>query len=379
MSDVDLYKVLGVNKNCSQDELKKAYRKLAVAHHPDKHKGDKDAEAKFKKISAAYDVLKDSKKRQEYDAYGSAGAGGRGHGGHGGGAGAGFGGADFSDIFSDFFGGATGGGGRSGGSRRTAENNGSDLRYNLEVSLEEAYKGLEKEISFAAKQKCSSCKGSGAEGSSKPATCSSCSGSGKIRMQQGFFVVEQTCSNCSGSGEIVKNPCKKCYGEGRVEENKKLKVKIPAGVDEGTRIKLDGEGESGYRGGRAGSLYIFISINNHKIFTRDNSDIYCEIPVKITTAILGGKIKVPTIGGEMVELKINEGTQGGTKFRLKNRGMSMVNSSLKGDMYVRAKVEVPTKLNSKQKDLLKELDKDLEFSANSQGFFDKVKSAFKNG
>ena len=377
MSSPDLYKILGVEKNISQDELKKAYRKLAVKYHPDKNKGDAESEKKFKEISASYDILKDPQKRQEYDHYGSAGSGSGGFGGGGssrGGGGGGFGGMDFSDIFSDFF---NESGGRGGSQQRhSSKIAGSDLRYNLEISLEESYKGIEKQISFTAAQKCGGCKGTGASAGAKAESCGSCRGSGKVRMQQGFFVVEQTCSSCKGMGEVIKNPCRDCYGEGRVEENKRLKVKIPKGVDNGTKIKLRSEGEYGYRGGSAGDLYVFITVKTHKLFQRSRGDITCEAPIRITTAALGGKITVPTISGEKVELKIPSGTQNGAKFRLKNQGMTILNSDLKGDMYVKVGVEVPKKLNPKQKELFQELDKELELSPQSQNFFDKIKDIF---
>ncbi len=373
----DLYSVLGLQKNATDAEIKSAYRKLAMKHHPDRNQGNKESETEFKKTAAAYEVLKDKKKRQEYDTYGSVG-GDFGGGSHSGGSGGfeDFGGMNFNDIFSDIFGG--GRGGRSSGGRRASSAvEGSDLRYNIEVTLSEAYQGLEKNIEFSAKQKCSSCNGNGCASGKKPNTCTTCSGAGKVRMQQGFFVVEQTCSTCHGAGEMIKDPCLTCSGQGRINKKKKLKVKIPAGVDNGTRIRLDGEGESGFRGGNNGDLYLFVSVKRHKIFIREESNIICHIPIKITTAILGGSVKVTTISGENVELKIPSGTNVLTKFKLKNKGMPNINSGLYGDMLVQIDIDIPKKISAKQKDLLQELDEELELSPSSKNIFDKFKDIFK--
>ncbi len=381
----DLYKVLGLQKGASDDEIKKAYRKLAMKHHPDRNPGNKEAEKKFKEASAAYEVLKDPKKRQNYDQFGSA-DGGFGAGGFGGGAGSGagggygdFGGMNFSDIFSDFF--SEAGSGRGGAAnRQTQSNAGSDLRYNIEVSLKDAYTGTTQEIVFDVKQTCQTCDGTGSADKAKPIRCSACNGTGRIRAQQGFFVVEQTCGKCRGTGEVVENPCKKCYGTGRVEKEKKLKVKIPPGVETGTRIRLENEGEDGLRGGPAGDLYIFVNVLKDRFFERESSNIKCKVPIKFTTAALGGTVKVPTISGETVSLKIPSGTQNGEKFRLKNQGMSILDSDLKGDMYVNIQIDVPVKLNGKQKELLNELDEELKLapshSPTMDGFVKKFKDLF---
>lgn len=378
----DFYSLLGVDKGASESDIKKAYRKLAMKYHPDKNPGDKEAEKKFKEISQAYEILKDPAKRQQYDRFGSAG------GPQGGGAGGfdfesagfdGFSGMNFSDIFNDFFGDSAGR--SSSRSRKSRAQRGADLRYNIEISLEDAYNGCEKEITFEAAEKCNVCNGTGAESGSKPEVCGTCNGAGKIRAQQGFFIVEKTCHTCNGTGEIISNPCKACHGAGRVNKEKKIKVKIPAGVEEGNKIRISGEGEAGVREGPAGDLYIFVSIKEHEFFHRQGSKIQCYVPISFAKAALGGKINVPTIAGSKVELKVPPGTQNNAKFRLRGEGMSMLNSSAKGDMFVEVKVEVPVKLTAKQKELLKELDQELEKNpANSpqmKSFFDNFKNIFK--
>ncbi|MBT5827756.1 MAG: molecular chaperone DnaJ [Alphaproteobacteria bacterium] len=367
----DYYNILGISKDASEAEIKKAYRKQAMKFHPDKNPGDKAAEKKFKEANNAYEILKNPQKRNQYDNYGTTDSnnfGGSSSGGFGGG------GMNFSDIFSDFFSEASG---SSNNRASEVDNSGSDLRYNIEISLEEAFKGSVKEISFSVNQACGKCDATGSSSKSRPSNCGVCKGTGRVRAQQGFFVVEQSCSNCRGTGQIIKDPCITCHGSGRVNQNKKLKVKIPKGVDNGTRIRLENEGEAGLRGARSGDLYIFVNIKNHKFFVRDGSNIKCAIPIKFTTAALGGSIEIPTISGSKLELRIPAGTQHGNKFRLKNEGMPMMNSALKGDMYITANIEIPDKLTAKQKSLLTELDQDLELSPTAKGVFDKFKDFFK--
>lgn len=370
----DFYKTLGVSRDAGKEDLKKAYRKLAVKYHPDKNPGDKDAEKKFKEISAAYDILKDDQKRAAYDQFGDAAFNG------GGGSRAGAGGfnaggfdfsgfSGFSDIFDDLF----SGGGRGG--RAQTNIRGSDLRYNLDISLEDAFAGKQQTITIATHGSCDACHGSGSADKGGTATCNTCAGQGRVRMQQGFFTVERTCSSCHGTGRVIKNPCKKCHGQGRVKKQKTLSVNIPEGVENGTRIRLTGEGEAGVMGGDAGDLYIFVSVRPHKIFYREGNDILCKVPIKMTTASLGGAIEVPCIDGSRAKINIPAGTQGGNRFRLRDKGMSVMRSSRRGDMYVHAEVETPVKLSKKQKELLEEFDKisDKSSSPESSGFFSKVK------
>jgi len=375
MSGSDYYNVLGIDKGASEGDIKKAYRKLAMQYHPDKNPGDKASEAKFKEVSQAYEILKNSEKRSNYDNYGSRDGKPAGFGGGGGGF-ENSGDMNFNDIFSDFFSEAGGRGG--GGSRaKKADNGGSDLRYNIEIPLEDAFHGSTQEISFSVNQSCTKCDSTGSSKGTRAQKCGSCRGSGRVRAQQGFFVVEQTCANCKGSGEVIPDPCSKCFGSGRHDKNKKLQVKIPKGVDNGTRIRLEGEGEAGIRGGRTGDLYIFVNILTHKFFERDGSSIKCEVPIKFTTAILGGSVEIPTIANEKVELKIPAGTQSGSTFRLKNEGLPIMSSALKGDMYIKVNIEIPDKLSSKQKELLKELDEDLTLSPKAESVFNKFKDFFK--
>jgi molecular chaperone DnaJ len=369
----DFYEILGVSKTASDDELKKAYRKLAMQLHPDRNPGDKKAEEKFKEASHAYDILSDPQKRAAYDRMGHAAF----EGGMGGG-GAGAGGFDFSgsfsDIFEDLFGGAFGSGsGRGRGGQQQAQR-GADMRYNLQISLEEAFKGKQESIKVTTAVSCDSCHGSGAEKGSKPEMCTTCQGAGRVRASQGFFTVERTCATCQGSGKVIKNPCKKCAGTGRTRKEKTLSVSIPAGVEEGTRIRLAGEGEAGARGGPTGDLYIFLSIKPHPIFERDGADIHCTVPIKMTTAILGGSVEMPTIDGSRVKISIPEGTQGGHQFRIKGKGFSVLRSSHRGDMYLHAQIETPTKLSKKQKDLLRDFEKeDGHTSPQTEKFFSKMK------
>lgn len=367
------YEILGVSKTASQEELKKAYRKLAMQYHPDKNAGNKEAEEKFKEISHAYDILSDEQKRAAYDRYGHDAFTQGGMGGAGGG-GAGMGGFDFSSGFADIFEDLFGMGGRSRGSETPSATRGSDLRYNLSVTLEEAFSGKSETIKITTAASCDTCHGSGGAGGSKPVTCTTCNGSGRVRATQGFFTVERTCANCGGMGKIIKDPCKTCAGSGRIRKEKTLAVNIPPGVEEGTRIRLSGEGEVGIRGGPAGDLYIFVSVKQHPLFIRDAADIHCNIPIKMTTATLGGSIEVPTIDGARVKVTIPEGTQHGHQMRLRGKGMSILRAGSRGDMYIHTLVETPIRLSKKQKELLKEFDKAGDHvSPQSEGFFDKVK------
>jgi len=384
MSKRDYYEILGVAKNASADEIKKSYRKLAMQYHPDRNPGNKEAETKFKEATEAYEVLKDDQKKAAYDQYGHDAfgqGGGRGGFGQGQGGGYGFDGFDFNDIFSNFsdiFGDA---GGRGQGKKRSAAQRGSDIRYNLEVTLEEAFRGVTKNISFTIAASCTSCNGSGAEGNDKPVECTGCKGSGKIRAQQGFFIVERTCGSCGGTGQVIKNPCKVCRGEGRSNKEKTLAVKIPAGVEEGSRIRLSGEGEAGARGGPSGDLYVFMTIKKHQFFSRKNDDIHFEVPIKFTTAALGGSVDIPTIDGDKAALKIPEGTQNGDQFRLKSKGMSVLNAGgRRGDMFVKVSIETPVKLSAEERDLLQKLDKLMigkkASNPKSENFFKKVSDLF---
>lgn len=375
MAKRDFYEVLGVARGASADDLKKAYRKLAMQYHPDKNPGDKEAEQKFKEINEAYDVLKDDQKRAAYDRYGMGAFEGAGAGG-GPGYGSGDFGASFSDIFEDLFGDFMGG--RRGGNTGPAR--GADLRYNLDITLEEAFKGTQETIRVATSVSCDTCHGSGGANGAKPVTCAACNGAGRLRAQQGFFTVERPCATCGGSGKVIKDACKKCAGSGRVRKEKSLSVTIPAGVEEGTRIRLSGEGEVGARGGPPGDLYIFLSITPHPIFRREGADIHCRVPIRMTVAAMGGSIEVPTIDGTRARVQIPPGSQTGDQFRLKGKGMSVMRSSARGDMYIHAQVETPRNLNARQKELLKEFEKTegKATSPDSEGFFSKVKEFWED-
>jgi len=370
----DFYELLGVAKGASQDDLKKAYRKLAMQYHPDKNPGDKKAEAKFKQINEAYDILKDEQKRAAYDRFGHAAfeQGGGGAGNRAGGFDFGGGNAGFADIFDEMFGEFMGGGRRGGGPQR-----GSDLRYNLEISLEDAFHGKQATVKVASLHSCETCKGTGAEAGSKPVTCPTCRGHGKVRAQQGFFTIERTCPQCGGGGQTIEKPCKTCQGQGRVRKERTLNVNIPAGVEDGTRIRLAGEGEAGMRGAPQGDLYLFLQIKPHKLFHRENTDIYCRVPIAMTTAALGGSVEVPTVDGGRAKVTIPAGAQTGQQFRLKGKGMSVLRSSARGDMFIEAVVETPVNLTKRQQDLLKEFEgtggADKSHSPESAGFFAKVK------
>ena len=373
MAGKDFYDILGVKNGADAAEIKKAYRKLAMKFHPDQNKDNPQAEEKFKEISEAYNVLKDDQKRAAFDRYGSSAFDGSMGGGAGGFSG---GGAAFSDIFEDMFGDFMGGGrqqSRSGAMR------GSDLQYTLEMSLEEAYKGKESKIKIPVNDKCDVCNGSGSADGSKTHSCDTCGGSGRVRQQQGFFTIERTCPSCQGEGVSIKNPCKNCGGSGRVHKNKNLKVKIPSGVETGRRIRLTGEGEAGVRGGPSGDLFVMINIKPHKLFKRDGANLFCRVPITVTRAALGGEIEVPTIDGTRASVKIPAGTQTAQQFRMRGKGMRMLRSDSRGDMYIEIFVETPVNLNKKQQGILRDLDKSIsngagnKHSPESSGFFNKIR------
>lgn len=377
MAKRDFYETLGVTRGASAEEIKKAYRKKAKELHPDRNSDNPEAEAQFKEVNEAYDVLKDEQKKAAYDRFGHAAFEG-GMGPRPGGGGAGFRAngdfaSAFSDVFDDLFGDIMGARGAQG--RARAAMRGNDLRYNLRITLEEAHQGLQKTIQVPTAVACSVCKGTGAEGGSEPQTCPTCSGIGKVRAQQGFFTVERTCPTCNGLGQTIKNPCKTCHGAGRVEKEKTLSVNIPAGVETGTRIRLAGEGEAGMRGGPSGDLYIFVEVREHPIFVRDGADLHCRVPVSMATAALGGDIEVPTIDGGRARVKIPEGSQTGRQMRLRGKGMPVLRSKDVGDMFIELSVETPVNLTSRQKELLREFDKISEQRNNPQsaGFFSAVK------
>ena len=355
MAKRDFYEVLGSQRGASADELKKAYRTKAKELHPDRNSGNPNAEAQFKEVNEAYEVLKDGDKKAAYDRYGHAAFEGGMGGGRGGQGGQGDFSSAFSDVFEDLFGDFMGGGARSGGRGRAQR--GSDLRYNLRVTLEEAFKGVQKTINVPTSVACEGCKGTGAEGGTEPVTCPTCAGMGKVRAQQGFFTVERACPTCSGMGQINKNPCRQCSGAGRSEKERSLSVNIPSGVETGTRIRLTGEGEAGMRGGPTGDLYIFIELREHSIFQRDGTSLFCRIPVTMSTAALGGEVQVPTIDGGSSRVKVPAGAQTGKQLRLRSKGMPALRGGGLGDMLIELAIETPVNLTSRQKELLREFEK----------------------
>jgi molecular chaperone DnaJ len=372
MAKRDYYETLGITKGADAAEIKKAYRQKAKELHPDRNSDNPKAEDQFKEANEAYEVLKDAEKKAAYDRYGHAafegGMGGGGGGQRGGGHGD-FSSA-FSDVFDDLFG-NFGGGGR----QRSSAQRGNDLRYNLRINLEDAFSGLQKTVNVPAAVSCGSCNGTGAEDGSQPVTCPTCAGMGKVRAQQGFFTVERTCPTCNGMGQTIKDPCHSCHGQGRVEKEKSLSVNIPAGVETGTRIRLAGEGEAGMLGGPTGDLYIFIEVNDHKLFERDNVNLYCQVPVSIAKASLGGEIEVPTIDGGRSRVKIPEGSQSGRQMRLRGKGMPALRGNGTGDMFIELAVETPVNLTARQKEILREFDDiQAENNPNSSNFFKSVKN-----
>lgn len=368
----DFYETLGVEKSADEKALKSAFRKLAMQYHPDRNPGDASAEQKFKEINEAYETLKDPQKRAAYDRFGHAAfenggmGGGQGFGGSGG----------FSDIFEDIFGEMMGRRGRSSGGRER----GADLRYNMEITLEEAFNGKTAQIHVPVSVSCDECSGSGAKPGTQPVTCSMCSGSGRVRAAQGFFSIERTCPQCQGRGQIIQDPCGKCAGQGRVAEERSLSVNIPAGIDDGTRIRLSGEGEAGLRGGPSGDLYIFLSVKPHEFFQRDGADLFCKVPISMTTAALGGAFEVATLDGTQSRVKVPEGTQNGKQFRLKGKGMPVLRQQATGDLYIQVSIETPQNLTKRQRELLEEFDQISvkENHPQSSGFFSRMKDFFES-
>jgi molecular chaperone DnaJ len=373
MAKQDFYETLGVAKSANAEELKRAYRKLAMQFHPDRNPDDKGAEQKFKEINEAYDVLKDDQKRAAYDRFGHAAfeqGGARGPGDFG------FGGGGFADIFDEMF-------GEFMGTRRgqAGPSRGSDLRYNLEIALEEAFRGKQTTVRVATLAACEACKGSGAEAGSRPIGCPACRGRGRVRAQQGFFTIERTCPSCQGAGQIIDKPCQQCAGQGRARREKTLSVNIPPGVEDGTRIRLAGEGEVGVRGASPGDLYIFIAVAQHPLFQRDGANVYCRVPISITTAALGGSIEVPTVDGTRTRVSVPEGTQSGHQFRLRGKGMTVLRSPARGDMYVQTIIETPVNLTKRQQELLREFEnagENRKTHPESEGFFARVKEFFED-
>ena len=377
MSKRDYYEVLGVQRNANDQDLKSAFRRMAKDFHPDRNPGDATAEQKFKDVNEAYEVLKDPQKRAAYDQFGHAAfEQGGGRGGPGGGFGPDFA-SSMSDIFEDLFGDFMGQ--RRGGRTRQGRERGADLRYNLEITLPEAFTGKTAQIRIPTTFGCETCSGSGAKAGTKPKACATCGGAGKVRASQGFFTIERTCHACHGRGEVIDDPCPDCNGAGRVTKEKTLSVNIPAGVEDGTRIRLAGEGEAGSRGGPAGDLYIFLSVKPHGFFQRDGADVFCKVPISMVTAALGGHVEVPTLDNAMTRVKVPEGSETGKQFRLKGKGMPVLRSSMTGDMYIQVEVETPKNLTRRQREPLEEFEKvsRKETSPESHGFFAKVKDFFE--
>ncbi|MGO9005407.1 MAG: molecular chaperone DnaJ [Beijerinckiaceae bacterium] len=373
MAKRDFYEILGVSRSCTDVEMKAAFRKAAMQHHPDRNPGDAEAERKFKELNEAYQALSDAQKRAAYDRFGHAAFE---QGGTGFTSGDGFA-SSMSDIFDDLFGDMMGRrGGRGGGATR-----GSDLRYNLEISLEEAYRGKTANLALPTSVACEACGGTGAKAGAKPRACPTCAGHGRVRAQQGFFSIERTCPHCHGQGEVIDNPCGICSGTGRVTRERNLAVNIPSGVEDGTRIRLAAEGEAGLRGGPAGDLYIFVSMKPHRFFQRDGADLFCRVPISMVQAALGGEVTVPTVDGADAKVKIPEGTQSGKQFKVKNKGMPVLRSRDVGDLFIQVTVETPQDLTKRQRELLAEFD---SLSSNkthpeSAGFFAKMKDFFVGG
>ena len=378
MSKADYYELLGVARTCTEAELKSAFRKAAMQHHPDRNPGDKQAEVKFKEINEAYQALSDKDKRAAYDRFGHAAFEQGGGGGPGGFGGDGFA-SSMSDIFDDLFGGFGGGRTRGGGGGNGRER-GSDLRYNMEIMLDDAFRGKTATIKVPTSVACEPCAGSGAKPGSKPKTCSTCGGHGRVRAQQGFFAIERTCPSCAGRGDVIDNPCATCSGAGRVTRERSLSVNIPAGVEDGTRIRLSGEGEAGLRGGPAGDLYIFLSIKPHPFFQRDGADLFCQVPISMVKAALGGEVNVRTLDGLESVVKIPEGTQSGRQFKLRGKGMPVLRSREVGDLHIQARVETPQSLTKRQRELLAEFEAESSNKTHpeSAGFFAKMKDFFDN-
>jgi molecular chaperone DnaJ len=375
MAKRDYYEVLGLARGASDQDIKSAFRKFAKEYHPDRNSGDKTAEQKFKEVNEAYEALKDPQKRAAYDQFGHAAfEGGRG--------GPGGFGPDFassmSDIFDDLFGEFMGGR-RGARSQHNGRERGADIRYNMEIALDEAFSGKQAQIRVPTSVACEMCAGSGAKAGTRPTSCPTCSGAGKVRASQGFFTIERTCPSCQGRGEFIEDPCPNCSGAGRVTKERTLAVNIPAGVEDGTRIRLAGEGEAGMRGGPTGDLYIFLSIRPHEFFQRDGADIFCRVPIAMTTAALGGHIDVPTVDGGRVRMPVPAGTETGKQFRLKSKGMPVLRSKVQGDMYIQVEVETPKNLSRRQRELLEQFERESnkETSPASDGFFSKVKEFFE--
>ncbi|WP_411816760.1 molecular chaperone DnaJ [Hyphococcus sp. DH-69] len=380
MAQACYYEVLGVERGADGAAIKSAFRKRAMQYHPDRNQGDPEAEKKFKELGEAYEILSDDQKRAAYDRFGHAAFqnGANGHGGMGGGFGGGAGAAGFGDIFDEIFGEFMGGqrGGRRGGPGR-----GADLKYNLEISLEDAFAGKKTEIRVPGSVACESCEGSGAKPGSGPTHCGTCKGAGRVRVQQGFFTIERSCPHCHGEGQVIADPCTDCGGQGRVRRERTLSVDVPAGIEDGTRIRLSGEGEAGPRGGPEGDLYIFVHVTEHDLFERDGADLYCMMPIPMTTAALGGDFEAPTIDGGRVKISVPEGAQTGKRFRVRSKGMTVLNQKGRGDLYVEVQVETPTGLNAEQKDLLRQFCEAGGGEAacpQSRGFFDRAKNFWEN-